>query len=257
MIHRILAVLLLSSVAGGAFAQVNALPPTRHILVYGGAEARAIPDRFKIELAFTALDPKADVARAKVEENLRKTISELKEASVPNNEIVATSLQIGPANEYDHTLQKQVYKGIRVTRSLSARFADQAGLRRFLAGLETSEAVQITGVSTDLSTKPALMRELRQKAIESTREKAEVVAKSYGVRLAGLYSVSDTAPRFDYGITEGTWPTMYQWRNGALDQIEPTAGRAMPDVGVSTPESFQAGYVEYQDKVYAVFLIAD
>jgi uncharacterized protein YggE len=256
MIHRILAVLLLSSVAGGAFAQVNALPPTRHILVYGEAQARAIPDRFKIEVKFSVLDAKADVARAKVEDHLQDTISKLKQASVPNSEIVATSLQIEPESEYDQEQRKQVYKGIRVMRNLSARFADQAGLRKFLAALVTSQEVQVSGVSTELSSEPALKRQLRQKAIESTREKAEVIAKSYGVRLTGLYSVSDTAPQFSYGITEGAWPMMYQWSGGGtLDRIEVT-GSAVADAG-AVPESFQTGYVQFQDKVYAVFLIAD
>lgn len=256
MIHRILAVLLLSSVAGGAFAQVNALPPTRHILVYGEAQARAIPDRFKIEVKFAVLDAKADVARAKVEEHLQDTISKLKQASVPNSEIVATSLQIEPEEEYDQDQRKEVYKGIRVTRNLSARFADQASLRKFLAALVTSQEVQVSGVSTELSSEPALKRQLRQKAIESTREKAEVIAKSYGIRLTGLYSVSDTAPQFSYGITEGAWPTMYQWNGGGtLDRIVVT-GSAVADAG-AVPESFQTGYVQFQDKVYAVFLIGD
>lgn len=256
MFYRILAALLLSSVTGGAFAQVNALPPTRHILVYGEAQARAIPDRFKIEVKFSVLDAKADVARAKVEAHLQDTISKLKQASVPYNEIVATSLQIEPENEYDQEQRKQVYKGIRVMRNLSARFADQAGLRKFLAALATSQEVQVSGVSTELSSEPALKRQLRQKAIESTREKAEVIAKSYGVRLAGLYSVSDSAPQFSYGIIEGAWPTMYQWNDGrTLDRIEVT-GSAVAAAGAA-PESFQTGYVQFQDKVYAVFLIGD
>ncbi len=255
MLYRILAALLISSVAGGAFAQVNALPPTRHILVYGEAQARAIPDRFKIEVKFSVLDAKADVARAKVEDHLQDTISKLKQASVPNSEIVATSLQIEPESEYDQEQRKQVYKGIRVMRNLSARFADQAGLRKFLAALITSQEVQVSGVSTELSSEPALKRQLRQKAIESTREKAEVIAKSYGVRLAGLYSVSDTAPQFSYGIVEGTWPTMYQWSaGGTLDRIELTGSAA---AAAAAPESFQTGYVQFRDKIYAVFLIGD
>jgi uncharacterized protein YggE len=45
-------VVVLLSIAGPAQAQVNALPQARHILVYGQAQARAIPDRFKIELTF-------------------------------------------------------------------------------------------------------------------------------------------------------------------------------------------------------------
>jgi uncharacterized protein len=250
-------VVVLLSMAGAAQAQVNALPQARHILVYGQAQARAIPDRFKIELTFSVVDAKADVARNKVEAYLQEAIAELKASSVAESEIVATSLQIEPRSDYDEAQRKQVFEGIEVTRKLSARFSDQAKLKDFLSKLDTSEEVQVSGVTTELSSEPELRKQLRQKAIESTRDKAQVIAKAYGVRLAGLYSVSDTAPQFKYGITEGDWPTMYQWRESGdasvLDRVTVTGSR----LSAADAESFQTGYVNFDDKIYAVFLISE
>jgi uncharacterized protein YggE len=250
-------VVVLLSIAGPAQAQVNALPQARHILVYGQAQARAIPDRFKIELTFSVVDAKADVARKKVEAYLQEAIAGLKASSVAESEIVATSLQIEPRSDYDEAQRKQVFEGIEVTRKLSARFSDQAKLKDFLSKLDTSEEVQVSGVTTELSSEPELRKQLRQKAIESTREKAQVIARAYGVRLAGLYSVSDTAPQFKYGITEGDWPTMYQWRESGdasvLDRVTVTGSR----LSAADAESFQTGYVNFDDKIYAVFLISE
>ena len=236
-------------------AQENALPPSRHILVYGEAHARAIPDRFKIKVDFDVVDQSADHARAKVEEYLKDAIAKLKSAGVASGDIVATTLNIEPDEEYDNNLRKQVYQGIRVKREVSAIFKDQAGLRDFLAQLKTSEEVQVSGVETELSTETELRAALREKAIASTREKAEVVAKAYGVRLVGLYSGSDTAPQFDYGINEGDWPAGYRWSRdkNSLDRIEVTGSRISPE----DLESFQTGYVTYGDKIYAVFLISE
>ena len=250
-------VVVLLSMAGAAQAQVNALPQARHILVYGQAQARAIPDRFKIELTFSVVDAKADVARKKVEAYLQAAIAELKASSVAESEIVATSLQIEPRSDYDEAQRKQVFEGIEVTRKLSARFSDQAKLKDFLSKLDTSEEVQVSGVTTELSSEPELRKQLRKKAIESTRDKAQVIAKAYGVGLAGLYSVSDTAPQFKYGITEGDWPTMYQWRESGdasvLDRVTVTGSR----LSAADAESFQTGYVNFDDKIYAVFLISE
>jgi uncharacterized protein YggE len=250
-------VVVLLSMAGAAQAQANALPQARHILVYGQAQARAIPDRFKIELTFSVVDAKADVARKKVEAYLQEAIAWLKASSVAESEIVATSLQIEPRSDYDEAQRKQVFEGIEVTRKLSARFSDQAKLKDFLSKLDTSEEVQVSGVTTELSSEPELRKQLRQKAIESTRDKAQVIAKAYGVRLAGLYSVSDTAPQFKYGITEGDWPTMYQWRESGdasvLDRVTVTGSR----LSAADAESFQTGYVNFDDKIYAVFLISE
>lgn len=255
MKSEILFLLVLMLAAGPAQAQVNALPPTRHILVYGDAQARAVPDRFRIEIVFNVMDEKADTARRKVQAYLEDTIGKLEASSVRQDDIVATSLEIEPRSEYDQMLRKQVYKGIGVTRKVSARFDDHEDLKAFLSLLETSEEVQVSGVTTELSTEPELKRQLRQKAIESTREKASVIADAYGARLSGLYSVSDSAPQFEYGITEGDWPVTYEWHadSTTLDRIEVTGSR----IKRSEIETFETGYVTFDDRIYAVFLLAE
>lgn len=238
-------------------AQVNALPPTRHILVYGDAQARAIPDRFKIAIQFEATDMNPDAARRAVEANVVDTLAKLKAANVPAAEIVATSLQIGTKHRYDQKLQDQVFVGTQVTRSLKARFSRRDDLERFLSTVETSQGLQISDVTTELSTEPELRKALREKTIESSREKAEAIARAYGSRLGAVYSVSDVAPQFEYGIREGEWPTRYEWAgNGRLDRIEVTGSRlAAPAQGGQA--SLQSGYVTFTDKIYTVFLLAD
>ena len=251
---------LLMLFAGVADAQMNALPQARHILVYGQAQARAIPDRFKIEVSFDVVDQKADVARAKVETMMEDTLGKLRKAGVPGGEIVATSLQIEPRQEYNAELRKQVYKGISVERSITATFDDQAKLTQFLSQLETSEELQVSGVTTSLSTEDELKRQLRAKTIESTKRKAETIAASYGTKLVGLYSVSDTAPQFDYGIQKGEWPVEYEWKGRGAASMLTRVGRseAVPLLAPgAVSESFQTGYVTFNDTIYAVFLIGD
>lgn len=248
----------LSAPAG---AQVNALPSTRHILVYGDAQARAIPDRFKIEIEIEVVDKKADTARTKVETYVRDVLSKLQAATVPAAEIVATSLNIEPRERYNQDLRKSVFEGIMVKRKVSAKFDDYRKLERFLASLQTSEEVQVSGIKTELSDEPQLNKKLREKTIASTREKAQTIAESYGVKLGSLYSVSDVAPQFDYGIREGDWPSSYEWDSDeqGLDRIEVTGSRmaASPVAPAPTAESMRTGYVTYSDRIYAVFLIAD
>lgn len=254
-----LAVLItLLNPCGMAAAQVNALPPTRHILVYGDAHARAIPDRFKIAIKFEAVDLDADVARRKVENHVTNVLAKLEAADVAGSDIVATSLQIGPRERYDQKLQEQVFIGTVVSRSLTATFSQQAKLEAFLADIKTSKELQVSEVTTQVSDEPALRRALREKAIESSLEKARTIAKAYGARVDKVYSVSDVAPQFEYGIREGSWPSSYQWSrsdsgNTTLDRIEVTGSR----IKRTDLESFQTGYVSFEDKIYAVFLIAD
>ena len=69
MNYKTIALVLLLSATADVSAQVNALPPTRHILVYGDAQARAIPDRFKITVDFEEIDASAQVARERLQRN--------------------------------------------------------------------------------------------------------------------------------------------------------------------------------------------
>lgn len=251
---------LASLVGADAIAQVNALPPTRHILVYGDAQARAIPDRFKISINFEAVNISPDVARRSMETNVNSILSQLKAVGVPEREIVATSVQISSRRRYDQKLQEEIFVGTAVTRSLTARFSSQSDLEKFLAGVKTTQELSISNVTTELSSEPELRKALREKAILSSREKAEVIAKAYGAKLAGLYSVSDVAPQVQYGIQEGTWPQGYLWSGRQLEQVLLTGSRMgapapVADVGASV--SLQSGYVNFNDKIYAVFLLAD
>lgn len=261
MMRHIVALLVLLAASGAAFAQVNALPPTRHILVYGDAQARAIPDRFRITVNFSALDHDAGAARERVEAGVASVIARLRREGVPDGEIVATSLSVEPESRYDNAQRTQQFAGTRVRRSLTARFARKQALEGFLSGLQTSEELTISDIDTELSSLPQLQDALRARAIESTREKADAIARSYGARLGGLYSVSDVAPQFEYGIREGSWPSLHEWNaaNESLDRVTVTGARVRGATRAPSEPgaALQAGYVSFSDRIYAVFLLAD
>ena len=245
---------LLLAISSPVFAQVNALPPTRHILVYGDAQARAIPDRFKIKVSFDVVDRDAGKARRKVEAYLADVIASLKTAGVDENEIVATAISVEPRTREDEKTGEDIFVGTEVERSLTATFDDKDALERFIAGLETSRELTVSSVSTELADEAALRQALREKSIEATREKAATIAKAYGAKLGALYSVSDVAPQFQYGISAGGWPSAYDWFGDSqtLDRVQVTGSRFERN-----RVALQAGYVTYTDRIYAVFLLAD
>lgn len=261
MLFRAFAALALLTLSTAAIAQVNALPPTRHILVYGDAQARAIPDRFKITVSFSALDIDPGAARTRVERSLADVVARLRKVGVADGDIVATALAIEPEQRHDDISRRQVFAGTRVRRSLTARFTRQEMLEQFIDGLQTSQELSVSEVDTELSEEVALRDALRSRAIEVTKEKAERMAQAYGARLGAIYSVSDVAPQFEYGIREGEWPALYEWiptasGAGQLDRITVTGSRVGGGRGRGGT-SFQSGYVTYQDRIYAVFLLAD
>jgi uncharacterized protein YggE len=260
-VKRLLIAAILGIASTTAFAQVNALPPTPHILVFGHAQARAIPDKFSISMTASVTDPSTDVARHKVEGHVDSILAALKQAGVPDGETTATSLSIEPDTEYDGKLEKRVYKGVKVERVIGATFYDLAKVKQFLGNTNASEELQISGITTGLRDEQKLREQLRGKAIESSQQKAKAIAASYSASLSGLYSVSDVAPETHYGIQEGAWPHFeYDARTQRLDRIEVTGHRmlnASDGSGLATTqESLQTGYVTFEENIYAVFLIA-
>ena len=255
LLAALLSVLPLPSVV---LAQANAIPEAPHILVYGSAVGRAVPDRFEVTVLVEYVDPSADVARKQAAALFDAVLEGMRGAGAPDRGIEATHLEIGTQHRFNESTRRQEYEGIRVSRKLTARFDSTEKLSRFLAGLDTSQHVQVERTGTSLSTEPQLRAELRRKAIEDSVAKARLLAEAYGVALGPLYSVSDVAPEFSYGVHEGQWQSLYHWsRDGggkyALDRITVTGSRLEP----SRFESFAAGELSIEERLYAVFRLGD
>ena len=263
---RLLFAAMLAIASAPASAQVNALPPTPHILVFGHAQARAIPDKFSISMTVSVTDPSTDAARRKAEAHVEQIFAALKQVDVPANETTATTLKIEPDTEYDSKTEQRVYKGVQVSREIGATFYDLPKLQQFLGKIAASKELQVSGITTGLRDEQKLREQLRVKAIESSQQKAKAIAQAYGASLNGLYSVSDVAPETSYGIQEGAWPRFdYDSRSGTLDMATLTGSRLRRvDTESAQPvmvlnrlniESLQTGYVTFEENIYAVFLI--
>jgi len=233
-----------------AMAQINSLPSAPHLLVKGHAEARYVPDRFTIEIVLDVTDPKPDRARAKVEAYMDSLLKALDHNGALASRTEASSLSIGPATHYDDS--RTIFDGTEVSRTLKATFSKLADLQAFLATLSTSEELQVKNLSVSRSDEQALRQRLRAEAVANSRETASRLAKAYGVKIGGVYSISEVAPAFAYGISAGAWNDAAE-RGGdnstALYSVSVSAN------AITRPE-LRAGTIELSQNMYAVYLIA-
>lgn len=258
-VRRIGAALLLMVCAPLATAQVNALPSLPHLLVKGEASRDVVPDRFTVSVTLSALDMQPEVARERVQANLGVLLNALKSGGAITDSINATTFTVAP--EYQTIERARVFVGTKATRQLQVTFADIESTRGFLAGLQASENVILTGIRPAFSGEAALRGELKREAMQQTRVTAELLATSYGARPGRLYSVSDVAPTFAYGIQAGNWP---QARRGS-GLHAPKAPAYTADIAASVevtgsriaPESLAVGTITIAEHLYAIFLLAD
>ena len=233
-------------------AQVNAIPSASHILVRGHAETTYLPDRFSINLKVQVTDPLADRARERVEKHMAAIFAALEKAGAMTGHTQASTLQVGPASEYRDG--KSVFLGTQVTRNVAATFDAMPKLREFLKGLPAGEEVQVIGTGAGSSHLDVIMQALRKQAMANSQESAKQIAQAYGVQIVGVYSVSEVAPDFAYGVQAGSWGSSSRFAGG---QIEPPAPPAPPsyDNGQSVPPDLRVGTLRAQQDIYAVYLI--
>ena len=247
--RRLFASLWLLMLPMVAAAQINTLPSAPHLLVKGHAEARVVPDRFTVHLNVNVTDMSPNVARQKVEVHMQQLLEALDAAGALKGYTHASNLSIQPQTDYEDG--KSVFKGTDVSRSIDATFGRLEKLRLFIAAVPADKEVQIGGVQTARSDIDGISSRLRAAAVENSKVAAEKIATDYGMKIIGVYAVSEVAPDFAYGIQAGSWGGPQ-----TLQTVTVTAS-AVPGAPPPPPEvAMRIGTMSIEQDIYAVYLTA-
>ncbi|MCW1984067.1 hypothetical protein FHY25_004151 [Xanthomonas arboricola] len=243
-----------------ASAQINTLPSQPHLLVKGQAFRTVDPDRFIVDLKISKIDLQPDLARQFVEERAKLVLQGLQRNHVMKDSLYASALSISPQSRYENG--KLAFQGTQVERKIRGTFTSLKDVRAFLGGLDANENVQVLSMQTAFADAAALRAALKREAATQSRESAQGLAAAYGVRLGGIYSISDVAPSFAYGVEAGTWSAPAVPMPGSA--VSPPSPPAPPPPPPPAPgagaqglgESLLTGTITYTENIYAVFLIA-
>ncbi len=255
---RLLPVLLFLLFVTPAWSQVNSLPSQPHLLVKGQAERTVMPDRFTLDFLVQSTMLSPGEARAKVERNVATVLALFKTNRALPDSIHASSLAISPEHAFEEG--KQVFKGTKVVRRVRATFSRLDDVRTVLSGVESGPDLQITGIRSGYAAAAGLRAELKREAAQQSRRSAEGLASAYGTRITGLYTISDVAPSFAYGVQAGSWPMP----GDDTGTTPPAPPAPVADIGASVevsgsripPETLQTGTITFSENVYAIFLIS-
>ncbi len=237
-----------------AWGQINTLPSAPHLLVKGHAEVHIVPDRFTIHLNVDVTDMSPDVARQKVEARMQQLFKALDTNGALKGQTRASSLSIQPRTDFEDG--KSVFKGTDVSRSIDATFDDLDELRTFIAAVPADKEVQIGGVQTARSDMDAIQSRLRNAAIENSKQAAQEIASAYGMKIIGIYAISEVAPDFAYGVQAGSW--------GNSNEVSVTGATGIPAPPPPAPQAMsakvlppalRAGTQTVQQDIYAIYLI--
>jgi len=235
---RLMILLSLLASPGIALAQANALPAAPHLLVKGHAQGRYVPDRFTVRLSISVTDKSPAVARSKVEAYAKQVFAALDKYRALAGRTQASTMSIGASTQYRDN--RQVFMGTEVSRTVEATFDSADKLKGFVDAIDANEQLQISGLDVARSDADELANSLRKQAIFDSQQSAQQIAKSYGMSIKSVYSVSEVAPISGYGVSFG-----------------PPPPPPPPEVSrMATQTELRIGTIELSQDIYAVYLTA-
>ena len=191
----VLCALLLGAAAfpSGAAAQqstiTQAITGTRLDITATG-EVTRVPDIAVISAGVVTRSPTAGGAIQQAAARMARVRAALKSAGVQDRDIQTSNINLNPEYRYENNQPPQLV-GYSASNQLSIRFRDIASAGRILDALVAEGANQINGPTLTIDKPESALDEARAKAVAIARARAELYARSFGLRIVRVVWVSE------------------------------------------------------------------
>ena len=217
------------SAAASAAGQAQTVQPITgtRLDVSATGEVSRVPD---VAIISAGVVTRSQSATAALQENsvrMERVRAALRRAGIADRDIQTSNLSLNPEYRYQENQPPQL-TGYSASNQLSIKFRDIRNTGKILDALVAEGANQINGPSLTIDKPEAALDEARTKAIAVGRARAELYARSLGMRVVRLLSVSETS---GFG---GPQPmVMAMEARGASNRIEPGEQQVQVSVNMS------------------------
>ena len=196
MKHFLLAALLGSAaLATPAMAQqpataLQAIAGTR-LDISATGEATRIPD---VAIISAGVVTRASTATAALEQNsaqMNRVRAALKRAGIADRDIQTSNISLNPEYRYADN-QPPALTGYTASNQVNVRFRDIRNTGKILDALVAEGANQLNGPNLTIDEPEAALDEARSKALAVGRARAELYARSLGMRVVRLVAVTES-----------------------------------------------------------------
>lgn len=153
-------------------------------------ESTRVPD---LAIISAGVVTKAATAGAAIRDNatrMERVIAALRSAGIADRDIQTSSVSLNPEYVYENN-QPPRLTGYTASNNVTVRFRDILNSGKVLDVLVAQGANQINGPNLTIDKPQAAMDEARANAIAIGRARAELYARSLGMRVARVVSVSE------------------------------------------------------------------
>lgn len=153
-------------------------------------EVSRVPDIATISAGVVTKSTTATGAIADNATRMERVRAALKRAGIADRDIQTSSINLNPDYRYENN-QPSVLTGYQASNNVSVRFRDIRNSGRILDALVAEGANQINGPTLGIDKPEAALDEARAKAIAVGRGRAELYARTLGMRVVRLIAISE------------------------------------------------------------------
>jgi hypothetical protein len=185
----------LPSVAAAQQSTINQTIAGTRLDVNATGEVTRVPDVSIISAGVVSRSATATGALQDTADRMSRVLAALKRAGVEDRDIQTSNVSLNPEYRYVENQPPQLV-GYTASNTVTIRFRDIRNSGKILDALVGQGANQINGPSLTVDKPEAALDEARAKAIAIGRARAELYARSLGLRVVRVVSVNESGGNY-------------------------------------------------------------
>ena len=190
LVAAALVAVLATGCSGGANANTTVIANVEHsITVTSSAQVKVVPDKARIDIGVTSQEATAEQAQTANAQAVDALISALVSQGVAEKDIQTEYVNLYPS--YDYSSNAPSIVGYEMTTSLAVSGLDVNAVGDVLEAAVAAGATRTDGIRFYASNYDEAYAQALNDAIAASKEKAQTMAKTAGVRLGGIIGVTE------------------------------------------------------------------
>jgi uncharacterized protein YggE len=158
--------------------------------VSASADARHAPDVATVSAGVVTQAADANSAMRANADQMQKVMAAIRAAGIADKDIQTSGINLNPNYRYAEN-QPPAITGYQASNTVNLKVRDLAKLGKVLDALVASGANQVNGPSFEIDQPDAVQDEARRNALAKAQARAEMYAKSLGLRVRRIVSISE------------------------------------------------------------------
>ena len=190
---------MLAALSAPAVAQaqgIPSLPPDATLLsVSSQAEARQAPDIATVSAGVVTQAADGNTAMRQNAEQMNRVLAAIKAAGVAGKDVQTSGINLNPQYRYEENEAPKI-TGYEARNTVSVKVRDLGKLGKIMDTLVAQGANELNGPSFEVDKPDEAYDEARRAALEKAQARAEMYAKSLGLKVRRIVSIDEGSGGF-------------------------------------------------------------